>query len=65
MPKLTSHLSTGSPSIRLEIAKEATFNAVGRDHDPLYLPSTRTDLLQDIRVWLSSDSAKYTYWLSG
>lgn len=37
------------PPTRLEIAEEAAFDAIGRDHDPLYLPSTRIDLLQDIR----------------
>jgi hypothetical protein len=64
-PKLTGHLFVGNPSIRLEIAEEAAFDAIGRDHDPLCLPGTRTDLLQDIRSWLSSDSVKHVYWLSG
>ena len=61
----TSHFFAGNPSIRLEITEEAAFHTVGRDHDPFCLPSTRTDLLQDIQGWLSSDSAQHTYWLSG
>jgi hypothetical protein len=51
--------------IRLEIAEEAAFDAIGRDHDPLCLPGTRIDLLQDVRSWLNGDSPKHIYWLSG
>jgi NACHT domain/Heterokaryon incompatibility protein (HET) len=60
----SNHLVAG-PSTVLEIAEEAAFDAVGRDHDPLCLPGTRIDLLQDIRSWLNSDSPKHIYWLSG
>lgn len=60
-----NHLTTEDPLTGLEIAEEAAFDAIGRDHDPLCLPGTRIDMLQDIRSWLKGDSPKHIYWLSG
>ena len=60
-----NYLTAGDTSTRLEIAEEAAFDAVGRDHEPECLPGTRIELLQDIGSWLSSDSTKHIYWLSG
>jgi hypothetical protein len=62
---LTSHLVAGNPPIKFEIAEEAAFDAIGRDHDPYCLPGTRTELLQNIHGWLSNNSATHLYWLSG
>ena len=59
-----NHLVTEDPPTGLEIAEEAAFDAIGRDHDPFCLRGTRIDLLQDIRSWLNGDSPQHIYWLS-
>ena len=46
-------------------ASQATFNASGKDDDPLCLPKTRVRVLQQIRTWADGDHERCIFWLSG
>jgi len=49
----------------LPTAKDAPFNAYGRQHDPTCLPDTRVDLLREIRDWADGEHSPGLFWLSG
>jgi hypothetical protein len=49
----------------LPIAVDAPFSAYQRQHDPLCLPNTRTDLLQEIYNWVGGRDKRCIFWLSG
>ena len=49
----------------LATAPQATFNAIGKDDDPLCLPDTRVKVLQQIRTWADGDDGRDIFWLSG
>ena len=49
----------------LAAAPQAAFNARGKDDDPLCLPETRVEVLQQIRTWADGVDGRYIFWLSG
>lgn len=51
--------------LKLGTAREAAFNAEGKDNDPYCLPGTRTQVLQQIRTWADGKDPNYIFWLSG
>ncbi|KAI9861749.1 MAG: hypothetical protein M1813_005098 [Trichoglossum hirsutum] len=53
------------PLLQLATAPQAVFNALGKDDDPLCLPNTRVQVLQQIRTWADGDDERYIFWLSG
>ena len=55
----------GDPLQFLPYATQAPFNASGKDDDPLCLPNTRVELLQQIRGWANGDYKRHMFWLSG
>ncbi|KAF5984577.1 vegetative incompatibility protein het-E-1 [Fusarium bulbicola] len=51
---------------RLPIAKEAAFNSLHSQHEPICLKDTRTDLIKHIQEWAeSNDNKKCGFWLNG
>ena len=38
---------------------------MGKDHDPLCLPNTRVDILQQIRGWADGHDKRHIFWLNG
>ncbi|KAK8071911.1 hypothetical protein PG996_005259 [Apiospora saccharicola] len=59
--------STGLNDIleSLPTAANAPFNAYQRQHDPICLPNTRTDLLRDIYNWVERQDDRCIFWLKG
>src|SRR5947207_1158148 len=55
----------GDPLQLLPYASDAPFNACGKDDDPLCLPNTRVELLNQIREWANKDDERHIFWLSG
>ncbi|KAJ4262907.1 hypothetical protein NW762_006520 [Fusarium torreyae] len=49
----------------LPIASEAAFNSLNNQHEPTCLPSTRSELLEDITEWAGSIDDKCIFWLNG
>ncbi|PVH97942.1 putative WD-repeat protein [Periconia macrospinosa] len=49
----------------LPTAKDAPFNAYGRQHDPTCLPDTGVDLLREIHDWADGEHSPGLFWLSG
>jgi hypothetical protein len=49
----------------IPFAAQAAFNASGKDDEPLCLPNTRVDLLQQIRTWADGDDGRHIFWLRG
>jgi NACHT domain len=49
----------------LPSAPQTTFNASGKDDDPLCLPDTRIEILQQIRTWADGDDGRCIFWLNG
>ncbi|KAI9853263.1 MAG: hypothetical protein M1824_001460, partial [Vezdaea acicularis] len=50
---------------KLPIAVQAAFNSYDRRHDPLCLPNTRVDILQEIEAWASGKDERCIFWLRG
>ena len=46
-------------------AVEAPFNSYQRQHEPICLPNTRINLLQEIYNWADSQDQRCIFWLSG
>ena len=44
---------------------EAAFNSYDKQHDPLCLDGTRTDVLDKIHEWADGDKEKCIFWLNG
>jgi hypothetical protein len=49
----------------LPVAVDAQFSSRKREHDPVCLPGTRTDLLHDIYKWVDDETSQSIFWLSG
>ena len=49
----------------LPSATKATFNSSNRQHDPICLPGTRVDVLNEITAWVNSDDERCVFWLNG
>ncbi|KAI1458975.1 vegetative incompatibility protein HET-E-1 [Annulohypoxylon moriforme] len=49
----------------LPVASEAAFNSRHNQHEPICLPNTRTELLQEIEQWLESPDERCIFWLNG
>jgi hypothetical protein len=54
-----------NPLDLLPFVTQATFDASEKEDDPLCLPGTRVDLLQQIRAWAGGNDEGYIFWLSG
>ena len=54
-----------NPLDLLPFVTQATFDASEKEDDPLCLPGTRVDLLQQIRTWADGNDEGYIFWLSG
>jgi NACHT domain len=54
-----------NPLDLLPFVTQATFDASEKEDDPLCLPGTRVDLLQQIRAWADGNDEGYIFWLSG
>ncbi|KAF5536443.1 vegetative incompatibility het-E-1 [Fusarium phyllophilum] len=51
---------------KLPIAKEAAFNSLHSQHEPICLKDTRADLIKHIQEWAqSNDNNKCVFWLNG
>ncbi|KAF2464685.1 WD40 repeat-like protein [Lindgomyces ingoldianus] len=50
---------------QLRYTDEAAFNSSTKQHDPLCLPNTRVDLLQEIYNWGSGQDERLIFWLNG
>ncbi|KAJ5697203.1 hypothetical protein N7488_010887, partial [Penicillium malachiteum] len=53
------------PLDKLPIAHEAELDSYIDQHEPVCLPGTRTDLLQNIKEWTMPPNAKCIFWLNG
>jgi hypothetical protein len=49
----------------LPYAAQAVFNSSDTQHDPLCLPDTRIDVLEQIRAWADGTNKKCIFWLNG
>jgi hypothetical protein len=49
----------------LPSAATAPFNSRDKSHDPLCLPKTRTDVLQQIMAWADTSDERCIFWLNG
>ncbi|MCJ1313571.1 hypothetical protein MMC25_007250 [Agyrium rufum] len=49
----------------LPIAADAPFNVYYQQYNPVCLPDTRSDLLQDIDSWADGQDGQCIFWLSG
>ncbi|OCK73088.1 HET-domain-containing protein [Lepidopterella palustris CBS 459.81] len=52
-------------SIKLPIAKGASFDSHAEEHNAKCLPNTRTELLHDIMEWAKDRNSKPLFWLNG
>ncbi|KAF3913402.1 hypothetical protein ABW20_dc0108715 [Dactylellina cionopaga] len=50
---------------KLLVADGATFGSFEDEHEPECLPDTRTELLKDIKTWISEPMEKHMFWLCG
>ena len=50
---------------RLPRAEDAPFNSYAKQHEPICLPNTRVDLLQEIYSWADGQDERCIFWLSG
>jgi hypothetical protein len=53
------------PLNSLLYAPNASFNASGKEDDPLCLPGTRVGVLNEIRTWIDGEDKRHIFWLSG
>ena len=49
----------------LPSAATAAFNSYDKSHDPLCLPKTRVDVLQQIMAWADTSDERCIFWLNG
>lgn len=49
----------------LPSAANAAFNSSNKQHDPICLPGTRVDVLNEITAWANSDDQRCVFWLNG
>src|SRR5271155_4473965 len=49
----------------LPYAAQAAFNSADKQHDPLCLPDTRVDVLNQIRAWADGGDEGSIFWLNG
>ena len=49
----------------LPFAATAPFNSRDKSHDPLCLPQTRADVLQQIMAWADTSDERCIFWLNG
>jgi NACHT domain len=49
----------------LPYVEGATYNSTFREHEPLCLPGTRTDVLNQIMAWSEDPTAACIFWLNG
>jgi hypothetical protein len=49
----------------LPSAATAAFNSSDKSHDPLCLPETRVDVLQQIMAWADTSDERCIFWLNG
>ncbi|KAF1809926.1 hypothetical protein P152DRAFT_451588 [Eremomyces bilateralis CBS 781.70] len=54
-----------NPLNSLPYAPNAAFNALEKGDDPLCIPGTRVDVLNDIRKWVDGEDKRHIFWLSG
>ncbi|KAK2804059.1 hypothetical protein FQN51_002590 [Onygenales sp. PD_10] len=50
---------------QLPFAAEAVFNSFGKQHEPFCLPTTRTDVLEEITAWINGPDDRCIFWLNG
>lgn len=50
---------------KLPVAHGASFDSHAREHNPVCLPNTRTDLLREITERAKNHDTKAVYWLNG
>jgi NACHT domain len=50
---------------KLPNTPQAAFNSFDKQHDPICLPDTRTDLLKEIMVWADGLDERCIFWLNG
>jgi hypothetical protein len=50
---------------KLPNTPQAAFNSFDKQHDPVCLPETRTDLLKEIMVWADGLDERCIFWLNG
>ena len=49
----------------LPAAAQAAFNSSDKQHDPLCLPNTRVDVLEQIMTWADQGDERCIFWLNG
>ncbi|SCO84450.1 related to RSA4-WD-repeat protein required for maturation and efficient intra-nuclear transport [Fusarium oxysporum] len=49
----------------LPLAEGASFDSRAEEYNPMCLPDTRAELLDEISCWISDSDAKTIFWLSG
>ena len=59
------HIHNSDIWLEVPVAPQAAFNAVGKDNDPLCLPNTRVQVLQEILTWADGGDGPYIFWLIG
>jgi hypothetical protein len=62
---LIGNLELESTLNRLPYAVEAPFNSYHRQHEPICLPNTRVDVLQEIFDWADGNDERCIFWLNG
>ncbi|KAF5852326.1 hypothetical protein GGP41_007754 [Bipolaris sorokiniana] len=59
------HIGLENTLDRLPRAEDAPFNSYAKQHEPICLPNTRVDLLQEIYSWADGQDERCIFWLSG
>lgn len=59
------NISREDPLKLLPFATNALFNSYDRQHEPICLPNTRVDLLQEIYNWSDGHDVRCIFWLNG
>ncbi|OCK72916.1 hypothetical protein K432DRAFT_314325, partial [Lepidopterella palustris CBS 459.81] len=62
---LANDSESENPINRLPYAVDAPFNAYHKQHEPICLPDTRVDLLQEIYTWANGHDERFIFWLNG
>ena len=62
---LTNSGLLDNPLDRLPYAAEAPFNSYTKQYEPICLPDTRVDLLQEICDWADRQDERCIFWLNG
>ncbi|KAF9767226.1 hypothetical protein IL306_000228 [Fusarium sp. DS 682] len=50
---------------KLPVAKQAAFNSLHNQHEPICLKDTRLEILNHIRTWVEGDDGRSVFWLNG